>query len=133
MLPQGPGLIAAVLAVLKAGKHYLGLYPFYPPTRLQYMLEDSGARVLITDDTYAPRAANLITSGISVLNIDVLEADVADANLNLPISPDDVAYIFYTSGSTGQPKGVFDCHRNEVAKARSRRSAPPRSARYTGA
>jgi amino acid adenylation domain-containing protein len=104
--------IAAILGVLKAGKFYVPLEPSYPPLRNRYLLDDSRARCILTDRNGAALAQELAHDDRSLIQLDNGQADLASGNLGLQISPDDYAYILYTSGSTGEPKGVIQNHRN---------------------
>ena len=111
LLEQGPQIIAAILGVLKAGHFYAPLDPAYPLLRLTYMLEDSQAVLLMTNDQHLPLAHELAPSGSHVLNIDQLPTDLSTENPHFPIDPDCLVCLTYTSGSTGQPKGVMHTHR----------------------
>jgi amino acid adenylation domain-containing protein len=103
--------VAGVLGILKAGAAYLPLDPAYPDDRLAYMLEDSGALVVVT----AGDAANRLPSGIERIRMDEEEDSVdADAFVPVEVSPEAPAYVIYTSGSTGRPKGVQVTHANVV-------------------
>ncbi len=95
-------MVAAVLAVLKAGGAYVPLDPSYPDDRLAFMLADSGAAILITEETLRDRWT-FAESGILLL-----DSDETGDETDLEIQPDpaNLAYVIYTSGSTGQPKGV---------------------------
>jgi len=105
---RGPQLVIAVLAVWQAGGAYLPLDPNYPEERLRFMLEDSGARVLLYDDASHPEL------GAELTRIDVREAAAASSSGVPPaaVSGEQLAYVIYTSGSTGRPKGVMVEHRN---------------------
>ncbi|MFF0146088.1 non-ribosomal peptide synthetase [Amycolatopsis sulphurea] len=92
----------AVLGVLKAGCAYLPLDPDYPPSRLEFMLTDSGCRVVFTDSDFAA------AEGIRVHRLTGTETGVAAPHPRP--GPSDVAYCIYTSGSTGTPKGVVIGH-----------------------
>lgn len=106
-------LVVALLAVLKAGGAYLPLDPAYPAARLEYMLEDSGATLVLTETGLAERlsagAARLIC-----LN-DAVQAAAIDSEDGGNLAPavaeaSPLAYLIYTSGSTGRPKGVMVEH-----------------------
>ena len=108
-LPRSPDMIIALLAVLKVGGAYLPLDPGYPAERLAYMLRDSGAALVLTQDALLePLAPVLRETGVEALCIDEPLAPTRDnsGNLHVEVHPDSLAYVIYTSGSTGTPKGV---------------------------
>ena len=111
LFDQGAPLIAAVLAVLKTGKAYVALDPTYPPARLAAMLDDTGAELILADEAGLPTAHALARGERSLLHVDEAP-DRGAGDPSIAVPPDAVAYVFYTSGSTGQPKGVYDTHRN---------------------
>jgi amino acid adenylation domain-containing protein len=111
LFESGAPIIAAILGVLKVGKFYVPLDTSIPQTRISYILEDLQASLLVTDSKHISQALELSHGGLQILNIDELDATLSTENLNLPIQPDNFAYIIYTSGSTGQPKGVIQNHR----------------------
>ncbi len=107
-------LLIALLAVLKAGGAYVPLDPDYPVERVAYMLDDSCARVLLTEQAVA--ATLSVPAETAVLMLDRIE--LGQYPLSAPITqvmPDNLAYVIYTSGSTGKPKGVAIAHRNVLA------------------
>ncbi|MDQ3811871.1 MAG: amino acid adenylation domain-containing protein [Chloroflexota bacterium] len=108
LLERGNGVAVAILAVLKAGKFYVALDPTDPAARLRALVADSQAQLVVSKDAHEPLARQL---GIDLLNLDRVAA-LADDDLNLPVSPDAPLNIMYTSGSTGQPKGVLQNQRN---------------------
>ena len=113
-LERSVELIVGVLAVLKAGGGYLPLDPDYPPDRLLHMLRDSGARLILTQGRLLERLAPVIAEAAAeAWTIDVEnEAGAGEAarNLDIAVHPDSLAYVMYTSGSTGMPKGVACSH-----------------------
>ncbi len=112
LLDQGEDAVTAILAALKAGKIYLALDPAHPAPRLGAMLDDARVRLVVTNARHADLAARLAAPDRMVLKIEDTAASRAIENLRIPLAPERLAYLFYTSGSTGQPKGVVDSHRN---------------------
>ncbi|HYH80602.1 MAG TPA: condensation domain-containing protein, partial [Longimicrobium sp.] len=110
-LERGPELMVGVLGILKAGGAYVPLDPAYPGERLAYMLEDSAARVLLTQASLAER---LPAGEAAVVRLDADAGEIereSGERLGVPVGPDNLAYVIYTSGSTGRPKGVAMPHR----------------------
>jgi amino acid adenylation domain-containing protein len=110
-LRRSPSAIVAFLAILKAGGAYLPLDPDYPRDRLAFMLQDTGAAVVITDRIGVAALPETIATVVLIDEAEQASHDYDEANLNLPAGPADLAYIMYTSGSTGRPKGVMIEHR----------------------
>jgi amino acid adenylation domain-containing protein len=107
--------VEGMLGVLKSGKIYMALDPAYPEDRLTYMLEDSEARLILTNGANLALAKKLrdkVNKNIHVVNLDEVKETVSDDNLPVAVSPGQIAYIVYTSGSMGHPKGVMQNHRN---------------------
>ncbi|MFW2542727.1 MupA/Atu3671 family FMN-dependent luciferase-like monooxygenase [Primorskyibacter sp. 2E107] len=104
-------LMTGALAVLKAGGAYLPMDPSYPADRLQHFVEDSHARVIVTQ---AALEASLPKHDAQLLVLDAEPRLDTASNENLPeiSGPEDLVYLIYTSGSTGKPKGVMIEHRN---------------------
>ena len=112
-LDRSPDMIVAILGVLKAGHAYVPIDPQYPPARIAYMLEDTGAKLVITHLRHAGLMA--ADNTVQVLYMDDRNAWAKEpATVMAPqaITPEHLAYIIYTSGSTGQPKGVMITHKS---------------------
>ncbi|MET7378413.1 amino acid adenylation domain-containing protein [Streptomyces sp. NPDC005526] len=109
-------LMTGVWGILSSGAAYLPLSPEYPEERLRYMIEDSGTRVVVTQDHLAARLRDLVPRGTVV----VTPADAAQCTAAEPPAPApaDLAYVIYTSGSTGRPKGVLIEHRGVLSQMR---------------
>src|SRR5215207_285945 len=116
LVPRGVETVVGALAILKAGGAYLPVDEFNPDERVRYLLDDSGCRVLVTS-----RAASRPSFGRAVAAVDADVVDAPDDSPNLAIesAPTDLAYVMYTSGTTGRPKGVLVTHRNVVRLVRS--------------
>jgi amino acid adenylation domain-containing protein len=102
-----PELVVALLAVLKSGAAYLPLDPGYPAQRLEFMLTDAAAPVVLAT---APAAEKLPTTAAEVIRLDRPQEWSGPAG-GTRAGLDDTAYVIYTSGSTGRPKGVLNTHR----------------------
>ncbi|MEU8697757.1 amino acid adenylation domain-containing protein [Streptomyces sp. NPDC048680] len=112
-LERSPALVWTLLGILKAGAAYVPLDPEHPAERLAYLVEDSGAPLVVTDTAHA----GLLAEGPRLLAVD-RASDLPDT---LPVTapepvagPGDLSYLIYTSGSTGRPKGVRIEHRGVV-------------------
>jgi len=112
LLEHDAPMIAAILGVLKAGKIYVPLDPLHPLSRTTYILQDSQADLMVTNNKNLALAKRLVQDAIPLINIDNLPTSLVTKNLGLLVSSDALAYILYTSGSTGRPKGVVQNHRN---------------------
>ncbi|MGE7659109.1 non-ribosomal peptide synthetase [Bacillus altitudinis] len=107
-----PELIVSLLAVLKAGATYVSIDPDYPESRIQYMLRDSGATHLLTHSSFISQTRSLAFDGTYLFADDQEILLMSSENLPLEAGLDDTAYIMYTSGTTGQPKGIMTTHSN---------------------
>jgi non-ribosomal peptide synthetase component F len=111
-------LIAAIVGVLKAGAVCVVLDPSFPKARSVFLLEDSQAGLLITDSKNLSLAIEYAQDRCRFVNIDELDSGLSNDNPGLSIAPDHFAFLVYTSGSTGQPKGVIQNHRNLLHDSR---------------
>ncbi|WP_256105560.1 non-ribosomal peptide synthetase [Streptomyces sp. ODS05-4] len=112
-LPRSPELVVALLAVMKAGAAYLPLDADHPADRLAYMLQDAGARTVVTAGEEAEGLPEVPGAGLLRLDEPATAAALAGqdpAPLGRDIPLDRAAYVIYTSGSTGRPKGVVVPH-----------------------
>ena len=112
LFEQGADSIIAILGVLKAGKIYISLDPSSTMPDLRRIIEDCDPEVLISNEKHVGLGRELQSGPLRILSIEA--TDYCSSQLSSPknMSPDSPAYIFYTSGSTGPPKGVVDSHRN---------------------
>ncbi|MGW3450600.1 non-ribosomal peptide synthetase, partial [Streptomyces sp. NPDC001076] len=136
-LPRDADLLAAVLAVLKAGGAYLTVDPHHPAERRAFMLRDAQASCVVTvtsltdspaDDAPAPTVLALDEPDMVSRLAATPEGDITDADRRAPLLPAHPAYVIYTSGSTGTPKGVVVTHEgfaNMAAAVRDRFGLAP--------
>lgn len=100
LLGRSAHMVCTLLGIMKAGKAYIPLDPEFPVNRLQYILKNSKAGLLISDKQISIHLTDIETVFLqSILNTD-------EDLVEIVIKPEDTAYIIYTSGSTGNPKGV---------------------------
>lgn len=119
-LLRSPFAIASFLGILKAGGAYVPFDLSYPPARLRFMLRDSGVRILLTDDAGAFKLTGLVDENCILFDPAKLsEQDLSlDSHADAPCGGRDLAYVMYTSGSTGVPKGALIEHRGVVRLVR---------------
>ncbi|SHI03468.1 non-ribosomal peptide synthase domain TIGR01720/amino acid adenylation domain-containing protein [Chryseolinea serpens] len=119
MVDRSEWMVICTLAILKAGGVFVPIDPLYPPDRVAHILKDSEIQYLITDQSD-------VQPEVTVLELEALKREgltVIGTNLPMRTSPEDIAYILYTSGSQGKPKGVMVEHRSLVNIAAGWRSA----------
>jgi amino acid adenylation domain-containing protein len=118
LLDRSAELAVSLLAVLQAGGAFVPLDPAYPAGRLAYLLEDSGAAVVLTR---AGLAGALPAGSAAVVCVDEEEEEPAGRADFPGVGPDALAYLIYTSGSTGRPKGAMVGHRSLLCYAEAMR------------
>jgi amino acid adenylation domain-containing protein len=127
-LDRGADIVVSILATLKAGGCYLPADPTYPDDRIAFMLHDAGVRTILIHARYADRFAEILARAAGddgrpdLSDIDVIAVDDPTAQAlfrAMPatdpiteVTPGDLAYVLYTSGTTGKPKGVPQPHAN---------------------
>jgi tyrocidine synthetase-3 len=131
MVPRSVEMIIGILGILKAGGAYLPIDPDYPRERIDYMLKDSGAKILLaTGDTEAggtrnPKGRRNPLCDIGIIswnkNKKLKESGTESTEVSpvFPAASSNLAYIIYTSGSTGRPRGVVVSRKNLAAYIRA--------------
>ncbi|MDQ2979709.1 MAG: amino acid adenylation domain-containing protein, partial [Acidobacteriota bacterium] len=111
---RSPDMVVALLAILKAGGAYLPLDPAYPPERLRFLLEDSGALLVLAYGEAASDAPALPVRTVALDGAGDAIGPECESDFESGVTPSSLAYVIYTSGSTGKPKGVEIEHRSIV-------------------
>ena len=122
-MDRSPEMVISLVAILKTGAAYVPLDPDYPKDRIEFMLEDSSAKILLTSKKYAKHFWSGATELLIEDALEKLDNYSADEPA-VKFSSDELAYILYTSGSTGKPKGVQIRHYNLVNFLLSMQQAP---------
>jgi amino acid adenylation domain-containing protein len=110
---RSANLIIAILGILKAGGAYVPIDPAYPDQRILFMLQDTGATLLLADKASAPRLP--AGTGCNLILLEELLPSISDRPVKAPAAAttaSSLAYVIYTSGSTGRPKGAMIIHSN---------------------
>lgn len=112
LLDRTERMLISMLAVMKAGGAYVPITPDYPPNRIAYILDDVKPAVLITEDTQTAMASRISGAQLCCENVCGALREGRTDRLSERPNVSDLAYIMYTSGSTGNPKGVMAEHGN---------------------
>jgi amino acid adenylation domain-containing protein len=114
LMERSAHVIVSMLATIKAGGCYLALHDSYPPERMQWITDHAGRPVLLADDAMARRG--LPDAGpLIVVDTDDETERLPSTDPGVSTSPDQLAYVIHTSGSTGHPKGIAITHHNAVS------------------
>lgn len=111
-MERSAAMVIAILGIVKAGGAYLPLDPSFPPGRLKFMIEDSGATLVLThrlSEEHSPAPTI-----VDIIDLDLDSIEIVRMSVENPTSqttPGSLLYVMYTSGSTGVPKGIGVCHR----------------------
>ena len=121
-LPRSWEAVVAFLGIVRAGGAYVPISPAYPAERQRRMLELAGARIVLT----TPEHGGALPAGVEQLNaVELASAEPGEAAESAP-GGDRLAYVLFTSGSTGEPKGVEVTHRNLINFLKSDADVVPR-------
>ncbi|MDF0668418.1 MAG: amino acid adenylation domain-containing protein [Nitrospira sp.] len=104
-------MVAGLLGILKAGAAYVPMDPLYPRERLRFMIEDSGAQLVLTQQQFLDKFQNRTVPIIALDESWPSVAALSDIDSRWHTTPENLAYILYTSGTTGEPKGIEISHR----------------------
>lgn len=126
LLSRNENMIISILGVLKSGIPYVPLEPNYPIERIKFILEDTKANIILTNETHQPKLeffkknSDLVSNGnkyviaIDSQAIKINLAKQAETNLDKKTSSTELMYVIYTSGTTGTPKGVMVKHKGVI-------------------
>ncbi|ADL53611.1 non-ribosomal peptide synthetase [Clostridium cellulovorans] len=112
IMERSAEMILSILAILKAGAAYLSIDPSNPVDRIDFIVKDCGAKIVVAHKEFGNLVSKLHCDNMVIDSIEQYEVDAI--NPDIVNSYEDLAYIIYTSGSTGMPKGVMVSHHNVV-------------------
>lgn len=111
LVDHSPHMVACPLGVLKAGKVQLAIHPHMPAAAQRDIVRDAVPEMIVTSAAMEARAREIAEGSFPILVLDEIDPHSAAASSTIAAGPDDLATLFYTSGTTGQPKGVMKSHR----------------------
>ena len=112
---RSPEMLVGILGILKAGGAYVPIDPGYPQERIGYILEDSKAQIILTQESFVEALSGFAGQTICLDRDRAQIARESEENPLTEVKPEHLAYTLFTSGSTGRPKGVALEHRSAVA------------------
>jgi amino acid adenylation domain-containing protein len=124
-------MVIGLLGILKAGATYVPMDPAYPKERLQYILEDSKASVVLTRESLLDGLPSFAGQAICLDKDWAKIAGESEKDPVAQVNPENLAYVLFTSGSSGRPKGVEISHRAVVNFLNSMREVPGMTAQDT--
>lgn len=113
-------MMTGIMGIVRSGGAYMPIDPGYPDDRVSYMLQDSAAKVVLTQSRFKDRISSLAEQNTVIITLDDGWSDIVISArglaergvvINCDVKSDNVAYVIYTSGSTGKPKGVLVEHK----------------------
>ncbi|MDT3424992.1 tyrocidine synthetase-3 [Paenibacillus forsythiae] len=110
IIDRSESMLVSIFAIIKAGGAYLPIDPDYPDSRINYILENSQAALVLTRKKFFSK----VKAALPKLDVDKQYSESGGENLQIINSPQDLIYVIYTSGSTGNPKGVMIEHRSLI-------------------
>jgi amino acid adenylation domain-containing protein len=119
----GAPMIVAGLGVLKAGKAYASVDAHLPKMKARQILASLESSLVLTNGKNLAAARQIAGRSREILDVDVIDPSLSADNLGLAVAPESIAYINFTSGSTGEPKGVVWNHRSELFGIRTKTNA----------